>query len=188
LKLFRCWSKTMKRIITWPLLTLLVLIGAFLKSTQTASSTSSSTPFSAAHFRSVKLLPMFTTTFDVDRTDDNAAATACTIAPNDCSLRGAIIAANANAGADPIVINLQAATTYNLTLSNASQENAAATGDLDITTSLHSVTVAGGGPLTVVDASGLSSGNARDRVFHVTASNVTAAFQDLTIRNGIAAD
>ncbi len=134
------------------------------------------------------MLPMFTTTFNVDRTDDNAAATACTIAPNDCSLRGAIIAANANAVADPIVINLQAATTYILTLSNATQENAAATGDLDITTSLHSVTVAGGGPLTVVDASGLSNGNARDRVFHVTASNVTAVFQDLTIRNGIAAD
>jgi hypothetical protein len=30
-------------------------------------------------------------TFDVDRADDTAAATACTVAPNDCSLRGAII-------------------------------------------------------------------------------------------------
>ena len=74
------------------------------------------------------MLPL-TTTFDVDRTDDTVAATACTAAPNDCSLRGAIIAANADASADPSIINLQPATTYNLTLANASQENAAVTGD-----------------------------------------------------------
>src|SRR5690242_14681912 len=48
-------------------------------------------------------------TLTVDRTDDTATATACTGAPNDCSLRGAIIAANADAGADPVVINLQPA-------------------------------------------------------------------------------
>ena len=33
-------------------------------------------------------------TLEVDRTDDNVSATDCTAAPNDCSLRGAIIAAN----------------------------------------------------------------------------------------------
>ena len=46
--------------------------------------------------------------YDVDRTDDDATATACTSAPNDCSLRGAIIAANANPGPD--TINLPART------------------------------------------------------------------------------
>src|SRR3972149_3257532 len=51
-------------------------------------------------------------TFDVDRTDDNAAATACTGAANDCSLRGAIAAANALAGADDIILP---AGTYTLT-------------------------------------------------------------------------
>jgi hypothetical protein len=137
------------------------------------------------------MLPL-TTTFDVDRTDDTAAATACTAAPGDCSLRGAIIAANADVSADPVIINLQPATTYNLTLPNATQENAAATGDLDITTILHTVTIAGGGATgpnaTIIDAAGLSSGNMRDRAFQITGSGVTVIFQDLSIRNGQAAD
>jgi hypothetical protein len=130
----------------------------------------------------------FATTLDVDRTDDTAAATACTIAPNDCSLRGAIIAANSDVSATPLIINLLPATTYNLTLTNATQENAAATGDLDITTSLHSVTIAGGGSSTIIDAAGLTSGSSHDRAFQITGPDVTAIFQDLAIRNGHAAD
>jgi hypothetical protein len=135
---------------------------------------------------------MFTTTFDVDRADDTAAATACTVAPNDCSLRGAIIAANSNLSADPVIINLQPATTYNLTLTNATQENNAATGDLDITTSLHSVTIAGGGSsgpsASIIDASALNTGSVRDRVFHITNSNAAVVLQDLVIQSGKAAD
>jgi hypothetical protein len=47
------------------------------------------------------------TTYTVDRTDDpdlttTPTAGACTAAANDCSLRGAISAANANAGDDTI--------------------------------------------------------------------------------------
>lgn len=38
--------------------------------------------------------PAFATTYTVDRSDDSATATACTTAANDCSLRGAITAAN----------------------------------------------------------------------------------------------
>jgi len=150
----------MKRKLALSLLVFVVLVGGLLHYTQNASSSSSVTPF--------------VTTFDVDRTDDNAGATACTAAPNDCSLRGAIIAANANANVDPVTINLQPGTTYNLTLANATQENAAATGDLDITTSLHSVTIAGGGSsglnATVIDAGGLNTGTMHDRAFHITAS------------------
>jgi hypothetical protein len=133
-------------------------------------------------------MPVFDTVFDVDRTDDTAAASACTAAANDCSLRGAIIAANTDVGAAPVIITLQASTTYSLTLSNASQENAAATGDLDITTTLHPVTIVGGGNTTIIDASGLNTGNMRDRVFHITGSGVVAIFQDLVIQNGKAAD
>lgn len=128
------------------------------------------------------------TTLAVDRTDDVAAASACTAAANDCSLRGAVRKANTTPGPDPILITLQAATTYNLTLSNANQENAAATGDLDITTSAHSVTIEGGGPSTIIDATGLNGAGRRDRVFHVTGSNVTAILRNLTIRNGQAGD
>ncbi len=180
----------MKRKITFPLLTSLVLASAFLTVTQSVSSSSSDQPivFPRAVSKSLHLMPLLTTTFDVDRMDDTAAETACTAAPNDCSLRGAIIAANANLSADPVVINLQPATTYNLTLANATQENAAATGDLDITTTLHSVTIAGGGSSTIIDAAGLTSGNMRDRAFQVTAPGVTLILQDLAIQNAQAAD
>ena len=174
----------MKVRVALSLLTLVVLAGAFLKYTQSASS-SSSNP------KTFNLMPV-ATTFDVDRTDDTAAATACTAGPNDCSLRGAIIAANTNISGDPVIINLQPATTYNLTLANANQENAAATGDLDITTSLHTVTIVGGGSsgpnASIIDAAGLTSGNMRDRAFQITSSSVSVTFEDLVIQNGKAAD
>jgi len=176
------------------LLTLVVLVGAFLSYTQNASSNSSNPQIAVprAALGSSNLFPPLTTTFTVDRTDDTAAATACTPADNDCSLRGAIIAANADVSADPVIINIEPATTYNLTLTNATQENAAATGDLDITTSLHSVTIVGGGSsgptASIIDAAGLTSGTMHDRVFQVTGSGVTLVLQDLAIQNGQAAD
>lgn len=80
------------------------------------------------------------TTFAVDRNDDPdpATANACTDAANDCSLRGAIVAANAAAGADDVTVP---AGTYTLTREGAFEE-AASTGDLDITGEL---TIAGAG-------------------------------------------
>src|SRR6185295_10387673 len=165
------WSKTMIRKITLSLLTFAALVSV-LTYTHSASSSSPNQPIVAILKSSHLFLPL-TTAFDVDRTDDTAAATACTDADNDCSLRGAIIAANANVSADPVIINLQPATTYNLTLTNATQENAAATGDLDITTILHTVTIAGGGNTTIIDAAGLTSGSSHDRAFQITGSGVT---------------
>ena len=108
----------MKRKVALSLLTLVVLVGAFLSYTQSASSSSSNQRSAVARAvpTTLNLILPLTTTFDVDRTDDTAAATACTAAPNDCSLRGAIIAANTDVSADPVIINLQPATTYNLTL------------------------------------------------------------------------
>src|ERR1700749_2717656 len=184
----------MKRKIALSILMLAVLAGGLLKGTRTASSSSSNqrTAVSRLSIATSNLNLAFATTLTVDRTDDTAAATACTAAPNDCSLRGAIIAANADAGANPVIISLQPATTYNLTLTNAAQENAAATGDLDITTGLHTLTIAGGGSsgpnATVIDAAGLNTGSAHDRAFQITGSGVTVVFQDLAIRNGNAAD
>jgi trimeric autotransporter adhesin len=185
----------MKRKLFLSLLTLGVLAGASLNYTRSAASSSPNerAAVTRAAAATAGLMPLLTpTTLDVDRTDDNAAATACTPAANDCSLRGAIIAANADPSANPVIINLQPATTYNLTLTNSTQENAAATGDLDITTTAHTVTIAGGGSsgpnATVIDAAGLNTGNFRDRAFHVTGTGVTVVFQDLVIRNGKAAD
>ncbi|HZT57022.1 MAG TPA: choice-of-anchor Q domain-containing protein [Pyrinomonadaceae bacterium] len=184
----------MKRKVAWSLLTLAILVGASLKFARSVSSNSSDrrASVSRAVFAASNLNPLSATTFDVDTTSDNAADTACTVAPGDCSLRGAIIAANADAGSDPVIINLQPGTTYNLTLANATQENAAATGDLDITTTAHTVTIAGGGSsgpgATVIDAAGLNTGGSHDRAFQITGSGVTVIFQDLIIRNGEAAD
>jgi hypothetical protein len=102
-------------------------------------------------------------------------------------LRGAIIAANASGA--PVTINLKPATTYSLTLANATQENAAATGDLDITTN-QTVTIVGGGSsgpnATIIDAAGLNTRKMRDRAFHITGPGVTVIFQDLVIQNGSA--
>lgn len=180
----------MKRKVVWSLLTLVVLVGAFLTFTPSATSSSSNRQPRTVPATSNLILPL--TTLNVDRTDDTAAATACTAAANDCSLRGSIIRANTNPGADPVVINLKPATTYSLTLNNAAQENAAATGDLDITTSLHTVTLTGGGSsgpnASIIDAAMMNTATRRDRVFHITGSNVTVTFRGLIIRNGQAAD
>jgi hypothetical protein len=98
------------------------------------------------------------TTFNVNRADDPVAPAGrtCTTEPNDCSLRGAILAANANSGAD--IINLPAnlpTETYKLSLTGA--DDAAATGDLDITDSL--TIIGAGAGVTTID------GNNLDRVF-----------------------
>ena len=112
-------------------------------------------------------------TFEVDRTDDDATATACTVAPNDCSLRGAIIAANAAAGDDEITLP---AGTYNLTISGTG-ENAAATGDFDIT-GADNLTINGAGvDTTIIDGQDL------DRVFHYLGTG-TLELNDLTVQNG----
>ena len=184
----------MKRKLAWSLLALVVLVGASLNYTPSASSSSSNRESAVAPAvpGTANLMPLLATSFDVDRTDDTAAATGCTASPGDCSLRGAIIAANADLTATPVIINLQPGTTYNLTLTNATQENAAATGDLDITTNLHTVTIVGVSPsgpnATIIDASGLNTGSRpRPRVPN-HGSGVTVIFQDLAIQNGTAAD
>lgn len=106
-------------------------------------------------------------TFTVTRPDDPAPG-AC---DSDCSLREAVRAANAGSGGDTISIP---AGHYRLTIAGTG-EDAAATGDLDLT---KSVTVAGSGTrATVIDAGG------GDRVFDVKAG-VTASISDVTIRGG----
>src|SRR5512141_1158976 len=97
-------------------------------------------------------------TFVVTKTADTNDGT-CNA---DCSLREAIVAANANPGAD--VITLPAGT-YTLTIAGAN-ENAAASGDLDIT---DSAPINGAGTATTI-----SDGGAIDRVFDVLAG--TSAF------------
>jgi CSLREA domain-containing protein len=90
----------------------------------------------------------------------------------DCSLREAIIAANNSAGAD--VINVPAGT-YMLTIAG-SGEDAAATGDLDITDDL--VAEGADAATTTVNAAGL------DRVFDVFGL-ISVEIRGLTITGGL---
>ena len=107
-------------------------------------------------------------TFVVTTTADGNNG-ACTVSL--CTLRDAVIAANANAGAD--IITLPAGT-YALTLHGAN-EQAAATGDLDVTGDL---TINGvGSATTTID------GDAADRVFEVIGA-VTLTLNGVTMRNG----
>lgn len=89
----------------------------------------------------------------------------------DCSLREAIIGANALAGADTITLP---AGTYALTIPGTG-ENVAATGDLDITANL---TINGAGAAsTIIDGGGL------DRVIEVR-PGATVQINAVTVRNG----
>ena len=106
----------------------------------------------------------------VDRFDDTANATNCSLyLPNDCSLRGAIIKANQDSAHDDIYLS---AGTYTITIAGT-WEDAALTGDLDITEGL---TIQGGTAGVTIDGASL------DRVFHVMGG--TTYFYDLTITGG----
>ena len=117
---------------------------------------------------------------DVDTLDDSAGLQACTAAAGDCSLRGAILRANAMAGPHTITLHTGPYTISIMNPGGVPDDNAQA-GDLDI---LQNITINGVDPVTtvitwdenidVVD---------RDRVFHVLpAGNLT--IRDVTIRQG----
>ncbi|HWI62691.1 MAG TPA: DUF11 domain-containing protein, partial [Symbiobacteriaceae bacterium] len=124
--------------------------------------------------------PIVVTTV-TDTVDANPGDGNCLDATNQCSLRAAIMEANARAGADTIVVPPG---TYVLARGGR-DENAAATGDLDITDAV-TIVGAGGNPdgdpsLTVIDGGGI------DKVLSVNPA-FTLAFdttiQALTIQNG----
>lgn len=104
----------------------------------------------------------------VTRTDD-PVPDGCNA--GDCSLREAIVGANATPGTDTIALP---AGTYNRTLAGSQDEDASAAGDLDIT---ESVSINGeGAEATIIDAANLG------RVFNVLSGTVTIS--DVTIQNG----
>ena len=180
----------MKRKVTWSLLTLVVLVGAFLSYTQNASSSSGNQHVTVARAvpETSNLILLPPATFTVTKTADTNDG----VCNADCSLREAIRAANADVTANPSIINLQPAATYNLTLTNATQENAAASGDLDIIATNHPVTINGGGSsgpnATTISAAGLNGATSHDRVFHIVSGADTVTFADVIIANGRAVD
>jgi len=89
-----------------------------------------------------------------------------------CTLRAAVEEANGLPGEDIIVLG---SGTYRLTLAGRN-EDAAATGDLDITDSVQ--IIGAGADKTIIDADGL------DRVFDIHGSNTRIILSDLTISHG----
>lgn len=122
----------------------------------------------------------------VDRSDDTAAAQACTDAPNDCSLRGAIIKANQQGSGT--IFFLSAVNAYQLTIA-PDGVNDATTGDLNITADLYIDGQAGRADCTPAGCQrpiiqgGASGSQWLDRIFRVeNGAKVSLAF--LHIRNG----
>ena len=88
----------------------------------------------------------------------------------DCSLREAVLAANAHSGDDVILLH---AGTY--VLSIAGNEDLGTAGDLDIQDDL--VILGDGASRTIIDGGGI------DRIFQIP-GGVTAEIRDVTLRNG----
>jgi hypothetical protein len=116
-------------------------------------------------------------TLVVDRFDDDPSATACSSSPNDCSLRGAIIAANnfsTHPGSDTISLP---AGTYLLD-EVGTGESGSLNGDLDVNGDL---IINGGGQLTtIIDGNGAVT---LEQVFTIDGS-FSAELNNLTITDG----
>ena len=110
-------------------------------------------------------------TFRVNDPGDTVQASC----PNSCTLRAAILAANANSGKDTIYIENDI--NPNIFLGGAN-ENSAVTGDLDI---IGDVDIIGETP----DSPNIISANRYDRVFH-TLGAANVSFQNISIRDGVA--
>ena len=125
------------------------------------------------------LTPFFAT-ITVDRTDDAAAAAACTAAANDCSLRGAVAFANLNSGT---TISIPAGT-YQLNIAGGAIEGFAGNnsiGDLDVTA--NNTTIVGAGAATTI----IQQTQPNDRVLEVNPfldASFNFAISDVTITGG----
>ena len=113
----------------------------------------------------------FTVNSTLDATDNNPGDGTCDDGTGNCTLRAAIMESNALGGAHDINIP---AGTYGLTIAGA-QEDAAQTGDLDITSNISFI---GASPQTTfINADSL------DRVFHVLAG-ATVSMTMIDIQEG----
>jgi hypothetical protein len=131
-------------------------------------------------FLTIVVNPLHATTsytFDVNITnetvDSNPGDGICADAGGKCSLRSAIMEANALLGV--VYINVPAGT-YNLTLTSGAEEDAAASNDLDVNNNGRTLTItgAGTGQDVVINASGIAHrafdiiGGANLRLYNLT--------------------
>lgn len=123
--------------------------------------------------------PAWAATFTVDRSDDPGTIGACTLDPNDCSLRQAISSANGTVGADTIDF-ASGISTITLTTTGINNDNTA--GDLDIKDDL---TINGGSSGVIIEGGAGWSERVIDIIGAPTASSSTdVTITDATIRNG----
>ncbi len=127
----------------------------------------------------VMLAPAATFTVTTTTDENNGA---CSAAGTGCSVREAINAANAAAGADMVTFAVNG--THRLTINNAGTENAGVEGDLDVTQAL---TIVGNGTGNTILQAGTNTTDGIDKVISFN-PNFNAAFassmSNLTIRYG----
>ena len=111
----------------------------------------------------------------VDAVDANPGDGVCETAVTDqCTLRAAVMEANALTGQDTITLP---SNTYNLTISGE-EEDLAETGDLDITDDLF---LNGDSALTTI-----INGSGNDRIFHIISTgSINVSMSNITIQNGV---
>ncbi|MGC2696749.1 MAG: CSLREA domain-containing protein, partial [Candidatus Angelobacter sp.] len=131
------------------------------------------------------LMPLPDPTFTVNTTNDTVTAGACAAAtPGQCSLREAIIEANAAPGTDTIIVP---AGTYTLTIArNAADHHTSLTGTLEVQ---DSVNIVGAGQNTTIIQGGTNLTTSVDKVISFNQdidsfTNATVSVSNLTIQNG----
>lgn len=131
------------------------------------------------------MMPLPDPTFVVNTRNDSVSPGACAAAtPGQCSLREAVIEANAVGGLDTIMVP---AGTYTLTRANSTSttgENAASTGDLDIT---DGVNIMGAGSASTIIQAGTTSSNGIDKIISINPLFTTAfdtTLSGMTLRFG----
>jgi CSLREA domain-containing protein/uncharacterized repeat protein (TIGR01451 family) len=131
------------------------------------------------------LMPLPDPTFTVNTTNDTLSAGACAAAtPGQCSLREAIIEANATAGTDTIVVP---AGTYTLTRPrNAADHHTSQQGTLEVQ---DSVNIVGAGQATTIIQGGTTLATSVDKVISFNQdidsfTNATVSVSGVTIQNG----
>jgi Carboxypeptidase regulatory-like domain/Domain of unknown function (DUF4214) len=126
----------------------------------------------------------------VNHSDDIAprgtGVTCITAASSDCTLREAIIKANANAGSNITFAAVTNGVPITLALANSGgvNEDASLTGDLDVTAT---VTINGNGAANTIIQAGTTNANGIDKVFGlnpICTTSVNVSIDGVTIRNG----
>jgi trimeric autotransporter adhesin len=137
------------------------------------------------------MMPLPDPTFTVNRTDDPAPVSpitnACNGVANDCSLREAILRANATAGTDTVMVPNG---TYTLTIAKVADD---CTGNFGALSVEDSITIVGGGQATTIIQAGATQAAGVDMVMNVNEdlgtgscpeTNASASLSNLTLQNG----